>query len=139
LETFVIRGSAVVSSLSVGGDELRIIGHAINWRLNHAYEHTSPPELSEEDRQTLRILFNELCSQQRAFQFNGKPTLIEVRAPYACEDGAMRLSPAYFRLMTDAVGSVVQEYRQAPTEWQVVTGLPASDTSKLLSRMEAIG
>ena len=133
-----LRGNPVASSLSVGADELRVIGHAITWRLNGPYEHASPPGLSDEDRQILRILFNELCSQQRASQFSAKPVWIEVEKLYACKDGWMQLPPAYFRLMTDAVASFVGEFRHTPTELKVVTGLPASNALRLLSRMEAI-
>lgn len=119
-------------------DELRIIGHAINWRLNGTYELTSPPGVNEEDWQVLRILFNEVCSQQRACQFGAKPILMEVGEPYSCADGRMQLPSAYFCLMKDAVTFFVGEMQHSPTELEVITGSPASKTSTLLSRMQAI-
>ncbi len=128
----------MASALSVVADELRIIGHAINWRLNGSYEHTSPPELGEEDRQVLRILFNEVCCQQRACQFGAKPILIEVREPYSCVDGRVQLPLAYFRLVKDAVAAFLAELQHSPTELEVVAGSPASSASGLLSRMRAI-
>jgi hypothetical protein len=128
----------VTYNLSVIDEELRVIGHAINWRLNGPFEHTSPPELSEEDRQVLRIFFNEVCCQQRVCQFGAKSILIEVRDRYSCADGRMQLPSAYFRLMKDAVASFFGELQYSPTELEVVTGSPASGTSGLLSRMQVI-
>ncbi len=128
----------MTSGLSVVADDLRIIGHAINWRLNGPYKHTSPPGLSEEDRQVLRILFNEVCCQQRVLQFGAKSILIEVREPYSCEDGRIQLPSAYFRLVKDAVASFLGELQHSPSELELVTSSPASNSSELLLRMQAI-
>lgn len=128
----------MTTGLWVVTDELRIIGQAINWQLNGPYEHTSPPELSKEDRQILRILFNEVCCQLKVCQFGGKSILIEVEETYSCADGRMQLPLAYFRLVKDAVAFFLGELQHSPAELQIVTGLPVSSTSNLWARMQAI-
>ena len=125
----------MATTLALTADELRIIAHTINWELNVAYEHTPAPARTEEERQILRILFNELCTQQNASRFAAKPLLIRLGRTYSCEDGWMQLPRAYLRLMTDAMASFLAELGHSPTEIEVVTGLPASSLTALLSRM----
>lgn len=131
------RDSIMTFGMLLVVDELRVIGHAINWRLNGPCEHIAPRELSEGDRQSLRILFNEVCSQQRFCQFGGKSVLIEVRESYSCSDGRMELPSASFSLIRDAVAAFLGELQHSPTELEVLTGLPASVSSGLLTRMQA--
>src|SRR5436190_893235 len=126
----------MAASVALSSEELRIIGHSINWQLNVPYEHTLPPQLSEPDAQVLRLLFNELVSQNRHSLFSDSPVLIEIKDPYLCTDGRMQLPPDYFRLMTDAVGSFVKEVGSSPVEMEVITGSTCSKTSELLARLQ---
>jgi hypothetical protein len=119
-------------------DEIRIITAAITWESNIAYERTPPPKLSEKDKQILRVLFHELCAQQQVCLFGANSVLMEIGESYSCEDGRMQLPPAYFRLMADAVASFFAELRSSPTEITIVTGLPWTKTSELLSRLQAV-
>ena len=127
----------VEAILRLAADEIRIIGHSINWRLNGPYEHTSPSESSAEDMQTLRIMFNELCCQQRACQFGEPSIIIEVGLPYSCTDGRMQLPPTYFRLIMDALALFLGEFRHYPADLELLTALPLASTSELFSRMQA--
>jgi hypothetical protein len=126
----------VASSLSLVTDEIRIIGHSINWRLNVPCGHAF--EFSEVERQVLRLLFNELCCQQRACQFGAKSILIQIGQSYSCADGRMQLPLRYFRLMTAAVASFLEESRHSPSELEAITGSPVSKTIELLSRMQTM-
>jgi len=128
----------VPSTLELATDELRTIGHAVNWRLNGPYHQTSPPGLSEEEKQSLRILFNELCAQQRVCQFGAASISLQIGVPDGCADGQMQLPPAYYRLIRDAVASLVSELQHSPAELEIITGWPAAHTSELLSRIEAV-
>jgi hypothetical protein len=124
--------------LHFSGDDIRIVTAAISWQLNVPYEHTAPPNLSEADRQALRILFNELCFQQRVIQFGATSILVEVGEIYSCADGRMQLPPAYHRLMTRAVVSFVEELKNSTSELEIITGLPVSATFGLLARIDAV-
>ena len=128
----------MAASLSLGSDEVRIIGHAINWRLNVPYEHSSPSPLSEQEAETLRSLFNDLCSLNRLCLSGLESVLVEIEESYACGEGRLQLPRRYYRLMTDAVASFFKELRASPTELEVVTGSPSIKTSELLSRLQAI-
>lgn len=119
---------------SFGTNELRIIGHAINWVLNGPYEHTAPPSLSEQERDILGLLLGDVC---RCLSDSGSANLA-VAEPYSCTGGQMRLPPARLRLITDAVASFSNELRSSPVELEVVTGLPPSKTTELLSRLRGI-
>ncbi|MEI7684782.1 MAG: hypothetical protein WCL32_07120 [Planctomycetota bacterium] len=127
-----------MTTISLTSDDLRIIGHSINWELNVPYERTIRPDLSPEERQILRIISNELCCQQRACHFGRQTALIEVGESYFCEDGRMRLPLLYFRLMTEAVVSFLGELSQSPTEVEIVTGSPMASTVELLERMRSM-
>src|SRR5579862_6707290 len=98
-------------TFDLSGDDIRIITAAISWQANIPYERTPPPKVCEKDKQTLRILFNELCAQQQFCLFGASSVIIEVGESYACEDGRMRLPLAYFHLMAEAVASFFGELR----------------------------
>ena len=127
-----------MTRLSISDNEHRVIAHAIGWRLHGPFGRTSPSVLSEEDRQALRILFNELCAQRTVCDFSEAPLLIEIGDRYRCENGRMQLSVTDFDLVKDAVASFLAELQHSPIELEVVAGAPASVTSDLLSRMQAM-
>ncbi|HYV39866.1 MAG TPA: hypothetical protein VE988_29530 [Gemmataceae bacterium] len=127
-----------MSNLKLGSDELRIIGHAINWQLNVPYEHTSPPQLCEEDAAFLSDLLTDLSRLNRMCLSNGVSVSVETGDPYSCKGGMVLLPSKKLRLMTDAVASFLGELQSTPAELEIVTGLPTSKTAELLSQLEAM-
>ena len=121
---------------SFGTDELRIIGHSINWQLNGPYEYTSPPHLSEQDADILRLLFNDFCSLNQLCFSGCESVQVAVGEPYSIASGRMQLPPTYLCLMTDAVASFFREVGPDMTEISVITGLPGFKTAELLSRLQ---
>ena len=125
--------------LALGADDLRIIGHAINWRLNVPYEHTTPPPLTESEQTILSRTFTDVCALHRLCVGHSAANSVSVERgePYSSADGRMLLPDLHLRLVTDALASFFEELHSSPTEIEVVTGLPPSKTSELLSRLRA--
>ena len=126
-----------MTTLSLGSDDLRIIGHAINWQLNGPYEHTPPPHLKEEDAEALQLLFNDVCKLNQKCLADSQSIGIEPGETYLCHGGRMTTSQRYFQLMTDAVASFFAELQSSPEELSIVTGLPSAKTSDVLARLQA--
>lgn len=126
----------MAAATTLGPEELRIIGHAINWQLNVPHERISPPQLSEQEKGNLTHMLADLCSTIR-LRGSGLDSLsVEVGEFYGCVGFRMSLPHEYLRLMTEAVASFFEELRFSPTELEIVTGLPPSKTSELLSRLQ---
>ncbi len=127
-----------MAELSLTSEHLRIIGYAIGWRLNGPYERTSPPALKEEDRQTLRILFNEIAVQQIACQFGISSVTARLGQSYCCADGLMQLPWSHLELMTDSLAWLLAELADSPTELRVVTGSEPSKALETLGHLRHI-
>jgi hypothetical protein len=117
-------------------DDFRIIGHSINWRLNGPHERTTPPQLSDENRELLKLMFNELRGQMMACLSSGEATLVEIGSPYCYIDRVVRFPPDYFNLLIETVASFIEELKDSRSELEIVTGVPKSVSLDLLSRMK---
>lgn len=129
----------VISTLSLVADDLRIIGHSINWQLNPSIENQPTIDLAEQHRQVLRILLNELAAQQRFCQFNPPNKVdLEISDNYKCIDGFISLPTIYYDLMKNSVAFFVACLRHSPSELEIITGLPESCSLNLLIRMQKL-
>ena len=129
----------MATGLALGADDLRIIGHAINWRLNVRYEHTIPPPLTASERTTLSQTFADVCALHQRCAGGGavNSVWVERGQSYSCAECRMLLPDDQLRLVTDALASFMEELHASPTEIELVTGSPPSKTSELLSRLRA--
>ena len=128
----------MMTSVSVASDDLRILGHAISWELGGSYEHTPAPSRSEREVEILTRLHSSLCDLNRQSLAGVRPLFVEVGEPHALESGRLRISKEDFRLMIDALASFFGELSCSPWELEVLTGVPSTQTSELLSRLEEI-
>jgi hypothetical protein len=129
----------MTTGIALGPDDLRIIGHSINWELNVPYDHSPPPRLSEQEAAALNGLFTDLCRLNRHCLAGGVDSvLVEVADPYSVSDDRIRLPALYLTLMTEAVASFLREVGHSSTELEVVTGLPWSKTPELLARLQGV-
>jgi hypothetical protein len=127
----------MIATLSLGPEELRIIGHAINWQLNVPYEHSPPPDLSDEEVTALSRIFSDLTSLMARCRSGAESVAIEVGGFSRVEGNHLGLSPTELRLLTGAVASFLGELQGSPTEVEVVTGLPWARTAEVLARLQA--
>lgn len=125
-------------SFSLNTDELRILGHAINWQLNGPFEHTHPPRLTEHEASRLLCIFNEICDLRRLFERQLGTVLVIIGEPCSFISGRLQLSPVDYQLMAKAVSYFFNEFRSSPEEITVVTGSHWLMTAELLSRLEAM-
>lgn len=128
----------MMAKVCLGPEELRIIGHAINWRLNLPYENTSPSRLSEEEANTLSRILADLSGLIAAYWSGARPVEIELGDSCVRAENRLLLSPSGFRLVIGAVASFIRELGSSPTEMEVVTGAPWSKTPEVLSRLQAL-
>src|SRR4051794_32315047 len=96
----------VAVSVSLVPEDLKVIGHSINWQLNGDYEHTPRPKLSEQEAETLSRLLTDLIGLTRV---GASSVPVEIGDPYLCEPDRLRLPPPTFRLMAGAVASFFGE------------------------------
>jgi hypothetical protein len=101
------------TTMAIDGDAIRILGHSIIFVLHLQQEYTGEYTINREQKQLLRILFNELCAQQRSFQFNESPTIVKIASSYYCEDGFMELPTDHLELMTNSVARLFECVRSA--------------------------
>ena len=131
------EGNVMRTNIALGSEELRIIGHAINWQLNVPFERSTPLRLSERETGILSKLFADLCDLNRLCLAGMESVSLEVGEPYLCAEGRMRMPPDDFRMMTEAIASFLSELESSPSEIEIVTGAPSSKTAELLSRLRA--
>ena len=131
------EGNVMRTNIARGSEELRIIGHAINWQLNVPFERSAPPRFNERETEVLSRLFADVCELNRRCLSGMESVSLEVGEPYLCAGGRMRLPPDDFRMMTEAIASFLSELGSSPSEIEIVTGAPSSKTAELLSRLRA--
>jgi hypothetical protein len=125
-----------LASIYLDSDDLRIIGHSINWELNVPFEKTVAPHLSEKDTETLNSLMDELCELNRQWCLpQGKAAQVEIGEEHQIGPGQIALPASCLRLVSQAVASFRDELSSSPTEVEIVTGLPMSSTQELLDRL----
>ena len=122
---------------SLGSDDCRIIGHAINWLLNVPYEHSSPPHVSDGDISILLGLFHDVCELNRMCLLESKTVTIEVAEVYACEGERLKLPIATLHLAIQVLASFIDELRSSPYELKVITGVPIGKSVQCLSRLQS--
>lgn len=120
----------MIALLSV--EDLRILSSAINWMLND-----DPPHIKQVDeRQTFRILRNEISIQQHVARIHHQQIKLTLGDKYLCDDGCIQLSRPYLDRLWDALSKFVQENSSA--EQIIVTGTSADEISNLIEKISSL-
>ncbi len=113
-------------------NECKVLAFALGWVVDGPYEQTLRPQLNGEDRQAALTVIDILLDA-----FNSKAESV-VLTESRIEFGERRdLPPHTLNLVFLGLSSFLGELRSTPTEVEVVTGLPLSDSESLLARLQS--